>query len=100
MVRLHLGCALDCIQVRYMVSEIYYGSKITRDFDRVLMSAYVEKYFCQVALRQSGPYSLAVALHQAWNENMGSVADCTLAEKNILCRMFGMAVPHTECGAR
>ena len=35
--------------VRYMVSEIHYGGRITDTWDRVLMSAYTEKYFFQVA---------------------------------------------------
>jgi dynein heavy chain len=35
--------------VRYMVSDIQYGGRITDDWDRFLMKTYAEKYFVQVA---------------------------------------------------
>jgi hypothetical protein len=34
-------------QVRYMISEIQYGGRITDDFDRTLMNTYAEQYFHQ-----------------------------------------------------
>lgn len=33
--------------VRYMVSEIQYGGRITDDFDQLLMDTYAEKFFHQ-----------------------------------------------------
>lgn len=33
------------VQVRYMVSVIQYGGRITDDFDQLLMDTYAEKYF-------------------------------------------------------
>ena len=35
-------CAL---QVRYMISSIQYGGRITDDFDQLLMDTFSEKYF-------------------------------------------------------
>ena len=43
--------------VRYMVSEIQYGGRITDDWDRVLMSTYTEKYFFQVCYSQKASCS-------------------------------------------
>ena len=37
--------------VRYMVSEIQYGGRITDDFDQLLMDTYAEKYFHQEVTR-------------------------------------------------
>ena len=37
--------ALRRLQVRYMISSIQYGGRITDDFDQLLMDTYVEKYF-------------------------------------------------------
>lgn len=37
--------------VRYMVSQIQYGGKITDDFDMLLMDTYAEKYFHSGALK-------------------------------------------------
>ena len=37
--------------VRYMVSQIQYGGKITDDFDMLLMDTYAEKYFHQGAMK-------------------------------------------------
>ena len=34
--------------VRYMVSAIQYGGRITDEFDKLLMHTYAEKYFQQV----------------------------------------------------
>lgn len=34
--------------VRYMVSAIQYGGRITDEFDKLLMDTYAEKYFQQV----------------------------------------------------
>ncbi len=31
--------------VRYMISAIQYGGRITDDFDQLLMDTYAEKYF-------------------------------------------------------
>lgn len=36
--------------VRYMVSEIQYGGRITDDFDQLLMGTYAEKFFHQGVL--------------------------------------------------
>jgi len=36
--------------VRYMISEIQYGGKITDDFDRRQMNTFSEKFFCQAVL--------------------------------------------------
>jgi dynein heavy chain len=33
--------------VRYMVSAIQYGGRITDEFDKLLMDTYAEKYFQQ-----------------------------------------------------
>lgn len=40
--------------VRYMVSVIQYGGRITDDFDQLLMDTFAEKYFHQGVL-QVGP---------------------------------------------
>lgn len=34
--------------IRYMVSAIQYGGRITDEFDKLLMDTYAEKYFQQV----------------------------------------------------
>ena len=34
--------------VRYMISEIQYGGRITDDWDRRQMNTFAEKFFCQV----------------------------------------------------
>ena len=37
--------------VRYMISVIQYGGRITDDFDQLLMDTYVERYFHQGVLQ-------------------------------------------------
>nr|Q39575.1 RecName: Full=Dynein gamma chain, flagellar outer arm [Chlamydomonas reinhardtii]7KZM_C Chain C, Dynein gamma chain, flagellar outer arm [Chlamydomonas reinhardtii]7KZN_C Chain C, Dynein gamma chain, flagellar outer arm [Chlamydomonas reinhardtii]7KZO_C Chain C, Dynein gamma chain, flagellar outer arm [Chlamydomonas reinhardtii]8GLV_AD Chain AD, Dynein gamma chain, flagellar outer arm [Chlamydomonas reinhardtii]8GLV_AX Chain AX, Dynein gamma chain, flagellar outer arm [Chlamydomonas reinhar len=39
--------------VRYMISAIQYGSRITDDFDKLLMDTFAEKYFLQPVLQPS-----------------------------------------------
>lgn len=39
--------------VRYMISCIQYGGRITDDFDQLLMDTYAEKYFHQGVLQVS-----------------------------------------------
>jgi dynein heavy chain len=41
----------DWSTVRYMVSTIQYGGRITDDFDRLLMDTYAEKFYHQVGLK-------------------------------------------------
>lgn len=41
------GLPVSRPQVRYMISEIQYGGRITDDFDRTLMNTYAEQYFHQ-----------------------------------------------------
>jgi dynein heavy chain len=36
--------------IRYMISEIQYGGRITDDWDRRQMNTFAEKYFAQVSL--------------------------------------------------
>jgi dynein heavy chain len=38
--------------VRYMISEIQYGGRITDDWDRRQMNTFAEKFFCQAVLEQ------------------------------------------------
>ena len=51
--------------VRYMISCIQYGGRITDDFDQLLMDTFAEKYFTAGALQQGfeiyrgGPLVLA-----------------------------------------
>ena len=37
-------------QVRYMISSIQYGGRITDDFDQLLMDTFADKYFHNGAL--------------------------------------------------
>jgi dynein heavy chain len=69
--------------VRYMVSEIQYGGRITDDWDRVLMSNYTEKYFFQGVLSETYkfyplpgytvPQGLELAVFKNHIENMPPV---------------------------
>ena len=45
--------------VRYMISSIQYGGRITDDFDQLLMDTYAEKYFHQGVLQVSCSLSAA-----------------------------------------
>ncbi len=47
--------------VRYMISVIQYGGRITDDFDQLLMDTYADKYFhpvCNFTFRNGNPFSI------------------------------------------
>jgi hypothetical protein len=48
--------------VRYMISCIQYGGRITDDFDQLLMDTFAEKYFHQGVLQVTFVNTCAVAL--------------------------------------
>jgi hypothetical protein len=55
--------------VRYMISVIQYGGRITDDFDQLLMDTYAQKYFHQgvlqvMRLELRHPYCYRLALFQ------------------------------------
>lgn len=52
--------------VRYMVSAIQYGGRITDEFDKLLMDTYAEKYFQQVWHTAPVPFCIHKSLCQIY----------------------------------
>lgn len=53
--------------VRYMISCIQYGGRITDDFDQLLMDTFAQKYFDAPVLQVRGCVRLPVGGGAAWN---------------------------------